>query len=99
MANALVSSSLEYRNSVFRSLSSFSVCQLHSIQNTLARIVTKCNRCTWASPVQEKANKLVNTLAYSILCRLNLSSEMNCTKIYCFDEGSGSQRIDGIIEA
>ena len=40
-ANVLVSSRLDYCNSLFRGLSCFNQHKLQSIQNTLARIVTK----------------------------------------------------------
>ena len=40
-ANALVSSRVEYCNSLFRSLSSFNMRKLQCMQNTLGRIVTK----------------------------------------------------------
>ena len=44
VANTLVSSPLDYCNSLFRSLSSFNMGKLQCIQNTLGRIVTNCNR-------------------------------------------------------
>ena len=47
MANALVSSHLDYYNSLFRSLSSFSVYKLQCILNTVAN----CNRYSWTSPI------------------------------------------------
>ena len=50
-ANALVSSLLDYCNSLFRNLSSLNMCKLQSIQNTLARIITKCNKYIWASAI------------------------------------------------
>ena len=53
-ANSLVSSRLDYCNSFFRSLSSFHMCKLQCIQNTLGRIVTNCNRYSWASPIVKK---------------------------------------------
>ena len=43
-ANALVSSRLDYCNSLFRGLSCFNLHKLQSIQNTLARIVTNHRR-------------------------------------------------------
>ena len=49
--NALVSSRLDYCNSLFRSLSSFNMCKLQCIQNTLGRIVTNCNRYSQATPI------------------------------------------------
>ena len=41
-ASALVSSGLDYCNSLFSSLSSLNMRKLQCIQNTLPRIVTKC---------------------------------------------------------
>ena len=41
-ANALVTSCLDYCNSLFRSLSSFNMHKLQCIQNTLGMIVTNC---------------------------------------------------------
>ena len=49
-ANVLVTSHLDYCNSLFRSLSSINMRKLQCIQNTLARIVTNCNKYTQASP-------------------------------------------------
>ena len=47
-ANALVTSRLDYYNSLFRSLSSLNMCKVQCIQNTLARIFTNCNKYTQA---------------------------------------------------
>ena len=57
-ANALVSSRLDYCNSLFRSLSSFHMCKLQFIQNTLQRIVINCNRYSRASPILKKLHCL-----------------------------------------
>ena len=57
-ANALVSSRLDYCNSLFRSLSSLNMCKLQCIQNTLARIVTNCNKYTRASPILKRLHWL-----------------------------------------
>ena len=48
-ANTLGSSRLDYCNSLFRSLPSFNMCKLQCIQKTLGRIVTNCNRYSWAT--------------------------------------------------
>ena len=46
-ANASVTSRFDYCNSLFRSLSSLNMhLKLQCIQNTLARIVTNCNKYT-----------------------------------------------------
>ena len=50
-ANALVSSLLDYCNSLFRSLSSLNMRKLQCIQITLTRIVINCNKYTLASPI------------------------------------------------
>ena len=57
-ANALVSSCLDYCNSLFRSLSSLNMRKLQCIQNTLARIVTNCNKYTRASPILKRLHWL-----------------------------------------
>ena len=57
-ANALVNSHLDYCNSLFRSLSSFNICKLQCIQNTLGRIVTNCNRYSWASSILKQLHWL-----------------------------------------
>ena len=63
-ANALVSSCLDYCNSLFRGLSSFHMRKLQCIQNTLGRIVTNCNRYSRASLI----------LKNSIGCQLNFGA-------------------------
>ena len=57
-ANALVSSRLDYCNSLFRSLSSFHMHKLQCIQITLGRIVTSCKRYSRASPILKKLHWL-----------------------------------------
>ena len=57
-ANALVTSRLDYCNSLFRSLSSLNMRKLQCIQNTLARIVTNCNKYTRASPILKRLHWL-----------------------------------------
>ena len=51
VANALVSSWLDYYNSLFRSLSKASLHRLQSIQNCVARIVTNSCRYTHITPI------------------------------------------------
>ena len=46
VANAFVSSQLDYCNSLFRSLSKFNLHRLQSIQNSAARIVTNSSKYT-----------------------------------------------------
>ena len=58
VANALVSSCLDYCNSLLRSLSSFNMRKLLCIQNTPGMIVTNCNRYSWATPILKKLHWL-----------------------------------------
>ena len=57
-ANALVSSRLDYCNSLFRGLSSFIQYKLQSIQNTLARIVTNHGKYAHVTPILQKLHCL-----------------------------------------
>ena len=57
-SETLVSSRLDYCNSLFRSLSSLNMRKLQCIQNTLARIVTNCNKYTRASPILKRLHWL-----------------------------------------
>ena len=58
VANALVSSQLDYCNSLFRSLSKFNLCKLQCIQNSAARIVSNTSRYTSTTPVSKKLHWL-----------------------------------------
>ena len=58
VANAFVSSWLDYCNSLFRSLSKFNLHRLQSIQNSAARIVTNLSKYTWITPVLMKLHWL-----------------------------------------
>ena len=53
-----MSSRLDYCNSLFRSLCSFNMRKLQSIQNTLGRIVTNCNGYSRAPPIFKKLHWL-----------------------------------------
>ena len=57
-ANALVSSHLNYCNSLFRGLSGFNQHKLQSIQNTLARIVTNHKKYAHVTPILQKLHWL-----------------------------------------
>ena len=57
-ANALVSSRLDYCNSLFRGLSGFNQHKLQSIQNTLARIVTNHGKYAHVTPILKKLHWL-----------------------------------------
>ena len=54
VANALISSRLDYCNSLFRSLFKFNLCKLQCIQNSAARIVSNTSRYTSITPVLKK---------------------------------------------
>ena len=58
VANAFVSSRLDYCNSLFRSLSKFNLHRLQSIQNSAARIVTNSSKYTRITPVLRKLHWL-----------------------------------------
>ena len=57
-ANALVSSRLDYCNSLFRCLSCFNLHKLQSIQNTLARIVTNHRKYAHVTPILKQLHWL-----------------------------------------
>ena len=57
-ANALVSSRLDYCNSLIRGLSGFNQYKLQSIQNTLARIVTNHGKYAHVTPILQKLHWL-----------------------------------------
>ena len=57
-ANALVSSRLDYCNSLFRGLPGFNQHKLQSIQNTLARIVTNHRKYAHVTPILQKLHWL-----------------------------------------
>ena len=54
VANAFVSSRLDYCNSLFRSLSKFNLHQLQYIQSSAARIVTNSSKYTRITPLLRK---------------------------------------------
>ena len=57
-ANALVSSRLDYCNSLFRGLSCFNMQKLQSIQNTLTRIVTNHRKYAHVTPILKQLHWL-----------------------------------------
>ena len=57
-ANALVTSRLDYCNSLFRGLSCFNLHKLESIQNTLARIVTNNRKYAHVTPILKQLHWL-----------------------------------------
>ena len=58
VANAFVSSQLDYCNSLFRSLSKFNLCKLQYIQYSAARIISNTSRYTSINPVLKKLHWL-----------------------------------------
>ena len=58
VTNALVSSRLDYCNSLFRSLSKFNLHKLQCIQNSAGRIVSNTSRYTSITPVLKKLHWL-----------------------------------------
>ncbi len=58
VANALVSSRLDYCNSLYRSLSKFNLRKLQIIQNSAARIVTNTSKFARITPVLKKLHWL-----------------------------------------
>ena len=56
--NTLVSSRLDYCNSLFRGLSCFNLHKLQSIQNTLARIVTNHRKYAHVTPILKQLHWL-----------------------------------------
>ena len=58
VADTLVWSHLDYCNSPFKNLSSFNMRKLQRIENTLARIVTSCNRYRQVSPILQQLHWL-----------------------------------------
>ena len=58
VASALVSSQLDYCNSLFRSLSKFNLHKLQCIQNSAARIVSNTSRYASITPVLKKLHWL-----------------------------------------
>ena len=76
VANAFVSSRLDYCNSLFRSLSKFNLHRLQSIQNSAARIVTNSSKYTQITlvlrklhwlPVQFRSEFKLATLVYKFI--------------------------------
>ena len=58
VTNAVVSSRLDYCNSLFRSLSKFNLHKLQCIQNSAASIVSNTNRYTSITPILKKLHLL-----------------------------------------
>ena len=76
VANAFISSRLDYCNSLFRSLSKVNLHRLQSIQNGAARIVTNSCKYTWITlvlrklhwlPIQFRSEFKLATLVYKFI--------------------------------
>ena len=77
LANALVSSRLDYCNSLFHGLTSKSLGKLQVVQNTLCRIVTKTSKFSHITPIRKQLHWLpvhsriifkIGLLTYKALC-------------------------------
>ena len=74
VANAFVSSLLDYCNSLFRSFSKFNLHRLRSVQNSAARIVTNSSKFTQITPgklhwlpIQFRSEFKLATLVYKFI--------------------------------
>ena len=93
VVNALVSSLLDYCNSLFRSISKINLHRLQSIQNSAARIVTNSSKLTRITPVLRKIHWLpiqfrsefkLATLVYKFIIFRRVGREIiMCTMCVC----------------
>ena len=70
LANALVSSRIDYCNSLFASLTLSELKRLQGVQNSLCRVVTRTSRYTHATPNLEKLHWL--PVKYRVLFKIGL---------------------------
>ena len=70
LANALVSSQIDYCNSLFASLTLSELKRLQGVQNSLCRVVTRTSRYTHATPNLEKLHWL--PVKYRVLFKIGL---------------------------
>ena len=70
LANALVSSRIDYCNSLFASLTLSELKRLQGVQNSLCQVVTRTSRYTHATPNLEKLNWL--PVKYRVLFKIGL---------------------------
>ena len=75
-ANALVSSRLDYCNSLFGGLSCFNQHKLQSIQDTLARIVTNHRKYAHVTPILKQLHWL--PVKYQCIFKTGMNSLMMC---------------------
>ena len=77
LANTLVSSRLDYCNSLFFGLPNSTLCKLQSVQNCLARVVSNAGRYDHITPILRRLHWLpislrvqfkIATLVFNILC-------------------------------
>ena len=70
LANALISSRIDYSNSLFASLTLSELKRLQGVQNSLCRVVTRSSRYTHATPNLEKLHWL--PVKYRVLFKIGL---------------------------
>ena len=70
LANALISSRIDYCNSLFASLTLSELKRLQGVQNSLCRVVTRSSRHTHATPNLEKLHWL--PVKYRVLFKIGL---------------------------
>ena len=70
LANSMISSRLDYCNSLLYSVSKYNVTKLQKIQNALCRIVFRLDRTSHVTPFLQKLHWL--PIAYRILFKYNL---------------------------
>ena len=70
LANALISSRIDYCNSLFASLTLSELKRLQGVQNSLCRVVTRSSRYTHATPNLEKLHWL--PVKYRVLFKIGL---------------------------
>ena len=70
LANSMISSRLDYCNSLLYSVSKYNVVKLQKIQNALCRIVFRLDRTSHVTPFLQKLHWL--PITYRILCKYNL---------------------------
>ena len=80
LANALVSSRLDYCNSLFLSLTDFELRRLHLVQNSLCRVVTRSSKFSHITPqlktlhwlpVKYRVQFKIGLITYKILNQVN----------------------------
>ena len=84
VTNSLVSSHLDYCNSLFRSLSKFNLCKLQCIQNSAARMVSNTSRYTSITNVLKKLHWLpIEHHSVSKTATLVYKSSHRFSQVFC----------------